>query len=65
MRGWDGITIPMIHAVSQRLQTPLTDQRDTSFIVEDPGPYIIGLPTELKGLIGIPSEVVMIDIDTK
>ena len=41
------------------------DQRDTSFIVEDPGPYLIGLPTELKGLVSIPAEVVMIDVDTK
>ena len=41
------------------------DQRDTSFIVEDPGPYLIGLPTELKGLVSIPAEVVMVDIDTK
>jgi hypothetical protein len=40
-------------------------QRDTSFIVEDPGPYLIGLPTELKGLVSIPAEVVMIDVDTK
>jgi hypothetical protein len=44
----------------------MTDhQRDTSFIVEDPGPYLIGLPTEIKGLVSIPAEVVMIDVDTK
>jgi nicotinamide N-methyltransferase len=68
MRGWDGITIPMIHAVC-RLWSSIVkiadDQRDTSFIVEDPGPYLIGLPTELKGLVSIPAEVVMIDVDTK
>ncbi|WVQ69409.1 uncharacterized protein L199_007626 [Kwoniella botswanensis] len=34
LRGWDGITMPMIHA------------RDTTFVIEDPGPYIIGMPTE-------------------
>ncbi|WWD00736.1 hypothetical protein V866_007671 [Kwoniella sp. B9012] len=38
LRGWDGITMPMIHA------------RDTTFVIEDPGPYIIGMPTEFSSL---------------
>jgi nicotinamide N-methyltransferase len=65
MRNWDGITIPIIHAVSHMQRAFADNQRDTSFIVEDPGPYLIGLPTELKGLVSIPAEVVMIDVDTK
>nr|XP_019008347.1 uncharacterized protein I206_06906 [Kwoniella pini CBS 10737]OCF47128.1 hypothetical protein I206_06906 [Kwoniella pini CBS 10737] len=52
LRGWDGISMPMIHA------------RDTTFIIEDPGPYIIGMPTECRYLLAPPPEVVIIDIDT-
>ncbi|OCF45755.1 hypothetical protein I317_00243 [Kwoniella heveanensis CBS 569] len=52
LRGWDGIAMPMIHA------------RDTTFIIEDPGPYIIGMPTECRYLLAPPAEVVIVDIDT-
>ncbi|WVF69649.1 hypothetical protein IAT40_004428 [Kwoniella sp. CBS 6097] len=52
LRGWDGIAMPMIHA------------RDTTFIIEDPGPYIIGMPTECRYLLAPPGEVVVVDIDT-
>ncbi|WWC86768.1 uncharacterized protein L201_001647 [Kwoniella dendrophila CBS 6074] len=53
LRGWDGICMPVIHA------------RDATFIIEDPGPYIIGMPTECRYLLAPPPEVVIIDIDTK
>ncbi|OCF58670.1 hypothetical protein L486_03160 [Kwoniella mangroviensis CBS 10435] len=52
LRGWDGITMPMIHA------------RDTTFVIEDPGPYIIGMPTECRYLLVPPPEAVIVDIDT-
>ncbi|WRT64656.1 uncharacterized protein IL334_001590 [Kwoniella shivajii] len=47
MRGWGGITMPMIHA------------RDTTFVIEDPGPYIIGMPTECRYLLAPPPERVL------
>ncbi|WVW78297.1 hypothetical protein I302_100251 [Kwoniella bestiolae CBS 10118] len=53
LRGWDGIIMPMIHA------------RDTTFVIEDPGPYIIGMPTECRYLLVPPPEAVIVDIDTK
>lgn len=40
-------------------------QRDTPLIIEDPGPYIIGLPSEFKAMATVPPEVVFIDLDTK
>ncbi|WVQ79913.1 hypothetical protein IAT38_002014 [Cryptococcus sp. DSM 104549] len=52
LRGWDGIALPMIHA------------RDTTFIIEDPGPYIIGMSTECRYLLVPPAEVVVVDLDT-
>ncbi|ORY21289.1 AEX-3 domain-domain-containing protein [Naematelia encephala] len=52
LRGWSGIVQPILHA------------RDTTFVVEDPGPYILGMPTECRFMIPIPSEVVIIDIDS-
>lgn len=52
LRGWDGIALPSIHT------------RDTTFIVEDPGPYIIGIATEARYLVTPPPEVVVVDLDT-
>ncbi|KAL1406980.1 hypothetical protein Q8F55_006393 [Vanrija albida] len=52
LRGWDGIALPNIHT------------RDTTFIVEDPGPYIIGIATEARYLVTPPPEVVVVDLDT-
>lgn len=70
LQGWQGIAIPIVHAVSpsgpflQRLSLPVV-QRDTPLIVEDPGPYIIGLPSEFKALVTVPPEVVFVDLDTR
>nr|XP_031858204.1 uncharacterized protein CI109_006347 [Kwoniella shandongensis]KAA5525276.1 hypothetical protein CI109_006347 [Kwoniella shandongensis] len=52
LRGWNGIALPIIHS------------RDATFIIEDPGPYIIGMPSECRYLLAPPSEVVIVDIDT-
>ncbi|WVQ75890.1 hypothetical protein IAR50_005524 [Cryptococcus sp. DSM 104548] len=38
--------------------------RDATFIIEDPGPYIIGMSTECRYLLAPPAEVVIVDIDT-
>ncbi|UOH84230.1 hypothetical protein LQV05_001024 [Cryptococcus neoformans] len=50
--GWNGIAAPVIHA------------RDATFIIEDPGPFIIGLSTECRYLLAPPAEVVIVDIDS-
>ncbi|ODO08610.1 hypothetical protein L198_00341 [Cryptococcus wingfieldii CBS 7118] len=52
LRGWNGITVPVIHA------------RDATFVIEDPGPYIIGMSTECRYLLVPPAQVVIVDIDT-
>ncbi|ODN79529.1 hypothetical protein L202_03489 [Cryptococcus amylolentus CBS 6039] len=52
LRGWNGIAVPVIHA------------RDATFIIEDPGPYIIGMSTECRYLLAPPAQVVIVDIDT-
>lgn len=52
LRGWNGIALPHIHT------------RDSTFIIEDPGPYIIGLPTEARYMLTPPPEVVIVDLDT-
>lgn len=63
LRGWDGIALQNIHI------------RDVTFMIEDPGPYIIvsirqeldadkqGLSTECRYLITPPSEVAVVDLD--
>ncbi len=45
--------------------SPDAIQRDMGFVVEDPGPYILGMPSECQNMIRIPSEVVVVDIDIK
>lgn len=51
LRGWNGIALPHIHT------------RDATFIIEDPGPYIIGLPSEARYMLTPPPEVVIVDLD--
>ncbi|KLT44188.1 hypothetical protein CC85DRAFT_257235, partial [Cutaneotrichosporon oleaginosum] len=51
LRGWDGIALQNIHI------------RDVTFLIEDPGPYIIGLSTECRYVITPPNEVVVVDLD--
>ncbi|WVN89327.1 uncharacterized protein L203_104549 [Cryptococcus depauperatus CBS 7841] len=52
LRGWSGITVPIIHA------------RDATFLIEDPGPYIIGMSTECRYLLAPPGEVAIVDLDS-
>lgn len=40
-------------------------QRDTTFLIEDPGPYIIGMATECRYIITTPPDVVVVDLDMK
>ncbi|GMK57249.1 hypothetical protein CspeluHIS016_0400830 [Cutaneotrichosporon spelunceum] len=51
LRGWDGIALQNIHI------------RDVTFMIEDPGPYIIGLSTECRYVVSPPNEVVIVDLD--
>ncbi|BEI89114.1 uncharacterized protein CcaverHIS019_0204760 [Cutaneotrichosporon cavernicola] len=51
LRGWDGIALQNIHL------------RDVTFMIEDPGPYIIGLSTECRYTVSPPNEVVIVDLD--
>ncbi|EIW71142.1 hypothetical protein TREMEDRAFT_27360, partial [Tremella mesenterica DSM 1558] len=53
MRGWEGIALPVLHA------------RDSTLLIEDPGPYIIGLTSECRYVVAPPAEVVVVDLDTK
>jgi nicotinamide N-methyltransferase len=51
LRGWNGIALPAVHA------------RDAKIYVDDPGPYIIGFPTEARYAVRPPSEVCIVDLD--
>lgn len=51
LRGWNGIALPAVHA------------RDAKIYVDDPGPYIIGFPTEARYAVRPPSEVCVVDLD--
>ena len=51
LRGWNGIALPSVHA------------RDAKIYVDDPGPYIIGFPTEARYAVRPPSEVCIVDLD--
>ena len=51
LRGWNGIALPAVHA------------RDARIYVDDPGPYIIGFPTEARYAVRPPSEVCIVDLD--
>lgn len=50
--GWNGVAVPVIHA------------RDATFIIEDPGPFIIGLSSECRYVVAPPAEVVIVDLDS-
>lgn len=51
LRSWKGIALQNIHI------------RDVTFMIEDPGPYIIGLSTECRDAVAPPAEVVIVDLD--
>lgn len=51
LRGWEGIAHPIVHA------------RDVSLLVEDGGPFILGLDTECKYISRPGPDVCVVDLD--
>ncbi|KAL0951192.1 hypothetical protein HGRIS_007920 [Hohenbuehelia grisea] len=51
LRGWNGIALPAVHA------------RDAKIYIEDPGPWIIGLATEMRYSVRASPEVCVCDLD--
>ncbi|EJD47768.1 hypothetical protein AURDEDRAFT_113372 [Auricularia subglabra TFB-10046 SS5] len=51
LRGWNGIACPIVHC------------RDARIYVDDPGPWIIGLPTEARYTVQTTAEVCIVDLD--
>ncbi|GAA5895118.1 hypothetical protein JCM5296_000885 [Sporobolomyces johnsonii] len=53
-RGWKGLVFPVAHA------------RDLRIYLEDPGPWLCGVPSTSRSvaLAGLPPEVVVVDLDT-
>ncbi|KAJ1311501.1 hypothetical protein OPQ81_009988 [Rhizoctonia solani] len=51
MRGWSGISLPMVHA------------RDARIYLEDPGPWLMGLSTEARYIARTAPEVCIVDLD--
>ncbi|KAF8308867.1 hypothetical protein DL93DRAFT_2063479 [Clavulina sp. PMI_390] len=51
LRGWNGISLPIVHA------------RDAKIYLEDPGPWIMGLPTECRYITRIQPEICVCDLD--
>ncbi|KAF8324720.1 AEX-3 domain-containing protein [Cantharellus anzutake] len=51
LRGWNGVSMPTVHA------------RDAKIYLEDPGPWIIGMPTETRYITTILPEVCVCDLD--
>jgi hypothetical protein len=50
LRGWNGVALPAVHS------------RDAKIYIEDPGPYIIGLATEVRYGVKPPAEVCVVDL---
>ncbi|KAL5535522.1 hypothetical protein ACEPAF_3616 [Sanghuangporus sanghuang] len=51
LRGWNGIALPAVHS------------RDARIYIEDPGPWIIGMASEMRYAVRPPSEVCICDLD--
>ncbi|KAH7104405.1 AEX-3 domain-containing protein [Auriculariales sp. MPI-PUGE-AT-0066] len=51
LRGWSGIACPVVHC------------RDARIYVDDPGPWLIGLPTEARHTVQAAREVCVVDLD--
>ncbi|KAG8741009.1 hypothetical protein FRC10_003468 [Ceratobasidium sp. 414] len=51
MRGWSGISLPIVHA------------RDARIYLEDPGPWLMGLSTEARYIARTSPEVCVVDLD--
>ncbi|EJD03960.1 uncharacterized protein FOMMEDRAFT_106299 [Fomitiporia mediterranea MF3/22] len=51
LRGWNGIALPAVHA------------RDARIYIEDPGPWIIGMASEMRYAVRPPAEVCVCDLD--
>ncbi|QRW19380.1 DENN (AEX-3) domain protein [Rhizoctonia solani] len=51
MRGWSGISLPVVHA------------RDARIYLEDPGPWLMGLSTEARYVSRTAPEVCIVDLD--
>ncbi|KAG8691546.1 hypothetical protein FRC11_001536 [Ceratobasidium sp. 423] len=51
MRGWNGISLPIVHA------------RDARIYLEDPGPWLMGLSTEARYIARTAPEVCVVDLD--
>lgn len=50
LRGWSGIALASVHS------------RDAKIYIDDPGPWIMGLATEMRYAIRPPSEVCIVDL---
>ena len=50
LRGWNGIALPAVHA------------RDARIYIEDPGPWIIGMASEMRYAIRPPADVCVCDL---
>ena len=51
LRGWSGVACPIVHC------------RDARIYVDDPGPWLIGLPTEARHTVQPAREVCVVDLD--
>ncbi|KAI0073132.1 hypothetical protein K474DRAFT_1692777 [Panus rudis PR-1116 ss-1] len=51
LRGWNGVALNAVHA------------RDARIYIDDPGPWIMGLATEMRYAVRPPPEVCVVDLD--
>ncbi|KAL6309956.1 AEX-3 domain-containing protein [Sparassis latifolia] len=51
LRGWNGVALSSVHS------------RDAKIYIDDPGPWIMGLATEVRYCVRAPAEVCVVDLD--
>lgn len=68
LRGWSGIACPIVHCRDARIYVDVRlilifCDADNSPQFQDPGPWIIGLPTEARYTVHTAPEVCIVDLD--